>query len=153
MSVAYDPQILRAFVAVVREGSVSRAARLLHLSQPAVSLQLKALAAQTGLILFTRTSHGLAPTRDAAALLSQAERALAALADFGHAAQNLQGAVRGTLRIGTILDPEFTRLGAFLGALIDAAPQVDTALRQAMSGDHLAPLARGALDVAFYLGD
>lgn len=150
---AVEPQALRAFVAVAREGSVSRAAQLLHLSQPAVSLQLKALAQQTGLTLFTRTSRGLAPTRDAAVLLPQAERVLAALADFGQAAQNLHGAVRGTLRIGTILDPEFTRLGAFLGSFIDAAPQADTELRQAMSGDHLAPLARGALDVAFYLGD
>ncbi|MDF1486291.1 LysR family transcriptional regulator [Ramlibacter sp. H39-3-26] len=153
MIAAYDPQTLRAFVAVAREGSVSRAAQALHLSQPAVSLQLKALARQTGLALFTRTAHGLAPTRDAAMLLPQAERALAALADFGQAAQNLRGAVRGTLRIGTILDPEFTRLGAFLGAFLDAAPQADTELRQAMSGDHLAALARGALDVAFYLGD
>ena len=57
---AVEPQALRAFVAVAREGSVSRAAQQLHLSQPAVSLQLKALAQQTGLTLFTRTSRGLA---------------------------------------------------------------------------------------------
>ncbi|KAF1045376.1 LysR family transcriptional regulator [Xylophilus sp.] len=149
----FDPQTLRAFVAVAREGSVSRAARLLHLSQPAVSLQLKNLADATGLVLFTRTPRGLAPTRDAAVLLPQAERALAALADVGHAARQLRGAVRGTLRIGTILDPEFTRLGAFLRALVKSAPQIDTELRQAMSGEHLAPIARGTLDGACYLGD
>lgn len=148
---AVEPQALRAFVAVAREGSVSRAAQLLHLSQPAVSLQLKALAQQTGLTLFTRTSRGLAPTRDAAVLLPQAERVLAALADFGQAAQNLHGAVRGTLRIGTILDPEFTRLGAFLKALVELAPQIRTELRQGMSGDVLAQVMRGDLDVGFFL--
>ena len=57
MAAAPDPQALRAFVAVAREGNVSRAATRLHLSQPAVSLQLKALAEATGLTLFTRTPH------------------------------------------------------------------------------------------------
>ncbi|HWT18236.1 MAG TPA: LysR family transcriptional regulator, partial [Variovorax sp.] len=52
---ALDLQILRAFVLAAREGNVSRAAERLHLTQPAVSLQLKRLAEETGLQLFTRT--------------------------------------------------------------------------------------------------
>jgi DNA-binding transcriptional LysR family regulator len=152
MNAAPEPQTLRAFVAVAREGNVSRAAERLHLSQPAVSLQLKALAESTGLILFTRTPHGLALTPDGAALLPQAEKALAALADFGQAAQSLHNTVRGRLRIGTILDPEFTRLGAFLRELVESAPQIETELRQGMSGEVLAQIGRGELDVGFYLG-
>jgi DNA-binding transcriptional LysR family regulator len=147
-----DPQSLRAFVAVAREGNVSRAAARLNLSQPAVSLQLKSLAESTGLTLFTRTPHGLLLTRDGAALLPQAEKALAALADFGHAAQSLQSSVRGTLRIGTILDPEFIRLGAFLKELVESSPQIETVLRHGMSGDVLDRIDRGELDVGFYLG-
>lgn len=153
MTGAPDPQSLRAFVAVAREGQVSRAAQRLHLSQPAVSLQLKALAAQTGLRLFRRTPGGLALTPEGAALLPQAEKALSALADFGQAAQRLHSTVRGRLRIGTILDPEFTRLGAFLRQLVESAPQVQTELRQGMSGDVLALIQRGELDVGFYLGE
>ena len=145
-------QALRAFVAVAREGKVSRAAEHLHLSQPAVSLQLKALAELTGLTLFTRTPHGLALTPDGAALLPQAEKALAALADFGQAAQSLHSTVRGRLRIGTILDPEFIRLGAFLKELVETAPQIETELRHGMSGEVLAQVLRGELDVGFYLG-
>ncbi len=152
MNAAPEPQTLRAFVAVAREGNVSRAATRLHLSQPAVSLQLKALAENTGLQLFTRTPHGLALTRDGAALLPQAEKALAALADFGQAAQSLHSTVRGRLRIGTILDPEFTRLGAFLKELVETAPQIETELRQGMSGEVLAQIGRSELDVGFYLG-
>ena len=53
---ATDPQTLRAFVAVAREGNVSRAAQRLHLSQPAGSLQLKTLAEATGLQLFSPVS-------------------------------------------------------------------------------------------------
>lgn len=146
-----DPQTLRAFVAVAREGNVSRAAQRLHLSQPAVSLQLKALSEATGLLLFTRTPKGMALTQDGAALLPLADKALAALTDFGHAAAALHHTVRGTLRIGTILDPEFTRLGAFLKTLVESAPQIGTELRQGMSGDVLAQVARGDLDVGFFL--
>lgn len=152
MAAAADPQTLRAFVAVAREGNVSRAALRLHLSQPAVSLQLKHLADSTGLQLFTRMPHGLVLTRDGAALLPQAEKALAALADFSQAALSLHSTVRGRLRIGTILDPEFTRLGAFLKELVESAPQIETELRQGMSGEVLERIGRGELDVGFYLG-
>jgi DNA-binding transcriptional LysR family regulator len=148
-----DPQTLRAFITVAREGSVSRAALRLHLSQPAVSLQLKRMAQSTGLQLFTRTPHGLALTPDGAALLPQAEKTLAALTDFGQAALRLHSTLRGRLRIGTILDPEFIRLGAFLKELVEAAPQIETELRQGMSGEVLARVARSELDVGFYLGE
>ena len=148
---AYDLPSLKAFVAVAREGNVSRAAIRLHLTQPAVSLQIKALQERSSLQLFSRTPKGLALTRDGAALLPQAERVLAALGDFGQAAQSLHNTVRGTLRIGTILDPEFTRLGDFLKQLLESAPQIETELRQSMSGDVLTQLLKRELDVGFYL--
>ncbi|RRH89029.1 LysR family transcriptional regulator [Variovorax beijingensis] len=148
---ALDLQILRAFVLAAREGNVSRAAERLHLTQPAVSLQLKRLAEETGLQLFTRTPHGLALTADGAALLPQAERVLSAVGDLQQAARNLQGTVRGALRIGTILDPEFTRLGVFLRELVESAPQIETELRHGMSGTVLAQVLRGELDVGFHL--
>lgn len=148
---APDLQILRAFVLAAREGSVSRAAERLHLTQPAVSLQLKRLAEETGLQLFTRTPHGLALTADGAALLPQAERVLSAVGDLQQAARNLQGTVRGALRIGTILDPAFTRLGVFLRELVESAPQIETELRHGMSGTVLAQVLRGELDVGFHL--
>jgi DNA-binding transcriptional LysR family regulator len=147
----YDLPSLKAFCFVAREGNVSRAAAKLHLTQPAVSLQIKALQERSGLQLFTRTPKGLALTRDGAALLPQAEKVLAALQDFGQSARSLHSTLRGTLRVGTILDPEFTRLGEFLKQLVELAPQIDTELRQAMSGEVLTQLAQGSLDVGFYL--
>jgi DNA-binding transcriptional LysR family regulator len=149
----YDLASLKAFCAVAREGNVSRAATRLHLTQPAVSLQIKALQERSKLQLFTRTPKGLALTRDGAALLPQAEKVLAALQDFGQSARNLHSTLRGTLRVGTILDPEFTRLGEFLKQLVESAPQIDTELRQAISGEVLTQLAQGDLDVGFYLAD
>ncbi len=142
---------LKAFVAVARLGSVSHAARSLHLSQPAVSLQLKAMQERLGLALFSRAGRGLALTRDGAVLVPQAEKVLSALQDFNQSASSLQVDVRGCLRIGTILDPEFTRLGAFLKELVEAAPQLETELSQHMSGDVLVRVQRGELDGGFYL--
>lgn len=62
-----DTKILRSFAAVAREGNVSRAAEVLNLTQPTVSLHLKRLAEDTGLTLFRRTASGLELTREGAA--------------------------------------------------------------------------------------
>ena len=148
-----DPRLLHAFVTVAREGNVSRAAQRLFLSQPAVSLQLKELADFTRLRLFTRVPNGVLLTHDGETLLACAERALKGLNDFAATAQRMKGGVRGALRVGTILDPDFIRLGAFLHELVDLAPEVQPELQHGMSGTSLAKLLEGTIDVGFYLGD
>lgn len=144
-------QSLRAFVMVAREGSVSRAAARLHLSQPAVSLKLKQLQDELDLKLFQRKPQGLVLTPDGQALLPAAEKALATLSAFEQSARALHSTLRGRLRIGTIVDPEFIRLGAFLHRLVERAPQLETELRQGMSGSVLAQVRDERLDVGFFL--
>ncbi|WLR99686.1 LysR family transcriptional regulator [Shinella sumterensis] len=148
-----DLKTLRAFVTVARAGNVTRAAEELYVTQPAVTLQLKRLARETGLTLFRRTSTGLEVTQEGALLAAKAEQVLAALTDFGQTAGHLATRVRGKLRIGTIIDPEFTRLGGFLNALIESGPGIETTLRHGMSGDVAEGLRRNELDAGFYLGD
>jgi DNA-binding transcriptional LysR family regulator len=147
-----DLTLLRAFVTVAHEGNLTRAAVQLHLTQPAVSLQIKHLQETLGLTLFTRTSHGLSLTRDGQALLPHAERALTAASDVDRAAASLRHEVRGRLRIGTILDPEFLRLGGFLKQLVETWPHIETALRHGMSGWVLEQIRTGELDVGYYIG-
>jgi len=144
-------QSLRAFVTVAREGSVSRAAERLHLTQPAVSLKLKQLQEELDLQLFQRKPQGLVLTPDGQALLPSAEKALAAMAAFDQNARAMHSTVRGRLRIGTIVDPEFIRLGAFLHRLVERAPQLETELRQGMSGSVLEQVRDGRLDVGYFL--
>ncbi|SAL76093.1 LysR family transcriptional regulator [Caballeronia choica] len=148
-----DYTLLRAFAAVAREGNLTRAAAQLHLTQPAVSLQIKNLQEALGVVLFSRTSHGLLLTRDGEALLPHAERALAAANDVWRAAAALRHVVRGRLRIGTILDPDFLRLGGFLRQLVETYPQIETALRHGMSGWVRERVKAGDLDVGFYIGN
>ena len=64
-------QALRCFIMVAREGTVSRAAALLNLTQPAVSLQLKGLEEATGLQLFNRTPSGFTLTEAGATLVEK----------------------------------------------------------------------------------
>jgi DNA-binding transcriptional LysR family regulator len=144
-------QALRCFITVAREGSVSRAAALLHLTQPAVSLQLKALEEAAGLQLFNRTPGGFTLTEAGTALLPLAHKAVSAALDFRAAADALKQSQRSTLRVGTILDPEFTRLGAFVRRLTASAQKIEVFLRHGMSDDVLAQIGNGELDVGYYI--
>lgn len=147
---------LRAFVAVAREGNLTRAAEQLHVTQPAVSLQIKGLQESLNLQLFTRVASGMALTDDGARLLPLAEQTIASMAEFRQGAATLRAndvhTLTGTLAIGTILDPEFIRLGAFLKRLVETYPQLSTELRHGMSGGVLQQVRAGTLDVGYYLG-
>jgi DNA-binding transcriptional LysR family regulator len=143
---------LRAFVTIAQEGNLTRAAERLHLTQPAVSLQLKGLQASLNLQLFTRTPSGMVLSDDGAKLLPFAERVMESVAEFRQGADSLHSTLSGTLSIGTILDPEFIRLGAFLKRLVEGYPQLSTQLQHGMSGWVLQQIKSGALDVGYYLG-
>jgi DNA-binding transcriptional LysR family regulator len=144
-------QALRCFITVAREGIVSRAAAVLHLTQPAVSLQLKGLEESTGLQLFNRTPGGFTLTEAGAALLPLAHKAVSASADFRTVANSLRESLRGTLRVGTILDPESIRLGPFVRSLATSSKKTEVFLRHGMSDDVLAQIGRGELDVGYYI--
>ncbi len=135
-------QALRCFITVAREGTVSRAATLLHLTQPAVSLQLKGLEESTGLQLFNRTPGGFTLTEAGAALLPLAHRTVSASADFRTAADSLRESLRATLRVGTILDPESIRLGSFVRSLATSSKKTEVFLRYGTSDDVLAQIGR-----------
>ncbi|HVL75654.1 MAG TPA: LysR family transcriptional regulator [Noviherbaspirillum sp.] len=143
---------LRAFVTVAREGNLTRAAERLHLTQPAVSLQIKGLQSALGLQLFMRTPSGMSLTDDGAKLLPFAERVMEAVAEFRQGASSLHSTLSGSLAIGTILDPEFIRLGAFLKRLVESHPQLSTRLQHGMSGTVLQQVRSGELDGGFYIG-
>jgi len=88
---------LRAFVAVARERSFTRAAKALDTSQPSVTTAIKQLETGLGLKLFDRSTKVLSLTKASAAFLPGVERILedldATLADFQAAADGTQGSV------------------------------------------------------------
>lgn len=142
----------KAFVFVAREGNLTRAAKRLFLTQSALSLQIKKLQEQLNLVLFERTPHGMKLTGAGQRLLPLAERALQAEDDFCNEAAGLDNAVSGKLRLGTILDPEFLRLGDFLSILTKRHPALMLELTHGMSGSVAKQVKKEQLDVAFTLG-
>lgn len=112
----------RAFLAVLREGSLSAAARALGVAQPTVRRRLEALERSIGVALFTRSPSGLSPT-DAARELGGHAEAMAAAADaFARAASADTDAASGTVRItaSDVVGAEV--LPGLLAGLRDAQP-------------------------------
>src|SRR5882757_3180731 len=97
-----DIKQLKALVTVVEVGSVTRAAELLHLVQPAVTRQIRALEHELGVSLFERTCQGMRPTK---AGISLAERARRALTELDRARAELTpppGLVAGIVTVGLL---------------------------------------------------
>jgi DNA-binding transcriptional LysR family regulator len=147
-----DLNQLRSFAAVAKLGHLTRAAETLHLSQPALSGQIKALEENLGVGLFQRSSSGMALTPSGRTLLGQAETILAAVAQMGHMAQGLRGRPTGRLSLGTVLDPGFLHVGELLARALEKYPQIELDLRQVVSNDALAGVRNGTLDASFYFG-
>ncbi len=89
----------RAFLAVLRSGSLSAAARELGVAQPTVRRRLEALEQSLGFALFTRSPSGLTATREARELGQHAEAMAAAAAAFTRASALDTAAIAGTVRI------------------------------------------------------
>ncbi|MBM3517917.1 MAG: LysR family transcriptional regulator [Alphaproteobacteria bacterium] len=144
--------LLRTFVTVAAQGHLTKAGALLHLSQPAVSGQIKALEDQLELKLFERGPSGMRLTKAGEALLPQAKAVVTQAAEFRKAAKLLKGHLTGKARIGTILDPVVIRLGPLASTLQERHPWLDVRLQHGISTWAAECVSNGALDGAFSLG-
>ncbi len=88
---------LQSFRAVVREGSFTAAAKKLHMTQPAVSLHIKALEEELGTRLLDRDGRGVRLTDAGTVLLEAADAALANLQEAARRIEELQAPERGTV--------------------------------------------------------
>jgi DNA-binding transcriptional LysR family regulator len=93
---------LRIFSSVARHRSFTHAARELHLTQPAVSMQVKALEALAGLPLFERVGREVVLSEAGAELLAHAQVALRALEDAEDALAALRGLGTGRVSIAVV---------------------------------------------------
>ncbi|MGM3277072.1 LysR family transcriptional regulator [Ralstonia sp. 24A2] len=143
---------LKAILAVARTGQLARAAEQLHLTQSAISKQIKGLEDELGVLLFDRTPTGMTVTAAGRRLLPIAGRVVDATQEMTALASSLRGNVSGVLRLGTIIDPESIRLGPLLAALLQFYPHIDVTLAHGISGSVLQMLRDGQVDAGFYLG-
>ncbi|HSD75424.1 MAG TPA: LysR family transcriptional regulator [Steroidobacteraceae bacterium] len=93
---------LRVFAVVARNLSFTRAARDLHLSQPAVSQQIKLLEEDIGLPLFEQIGRRVQLTAAGAELLRYANEMLELVREAGEALAAMRGLKRGVLKLGAV---------------------------------------------------
>jgi DNA-binding transcriptional LysR family regulator len=143
---------LRSFAAVAEAGHLTRAAERLHVSQPAVSAQIKALEDELGVPLFERVSSGMMLTAAGRKLLPVAQSVLDAAQSLRMRAKALQGEVTGRARVGTVSDPDFTRAGELLAGALAAHPLLEIEIHHEVSGNAFHKVRDGELDASFYYG-
>jgi len=136
---------MRAFVAVAEAGSMSKAARLLHVSQPALSQTITALERRLGVQLLVRTSTGVRAT-DAGTTLLGESRAVLARHDQALAAV-ARHTTTGVLRVGVPLELPPELLPAALARLAETYPDTRVQARHLSSVAQVAALRAGELDV------
>ncbi|MEU7423049.1 LysR substrate-binding domain-containing protein [Streptomyces sp. NPDC040750] len=141
-------QQLQYFVAVAETRHFTRAAELVHVAQPSLSQQIKALERELGADLFLRARGNITLTDAGEALLPLARRILADADTARHEVQELAQLRRGRVRLGATPSLCTGLLPDVLRAFHDRYPGVRLLIEESGSHDLVRELARGALDLA-----
>ncbi|MEU4089212.1 LysR family transcriptional regulator [Streptomyces aureus] len=141
-------QQLQYFVAVAETRHFTRAADLVHVAQPSLSQQIKALERELGADLFLRARGNITLTDAGEALLPLARRILADADTARHEVQELAQLRSGRVRLGATPSLCTGLLPDVLRAFHDRYPGIRLLIEEGGSHDLVRGLARGALDLA-----
>ncbi len=140
---------VRSFLSIAETLHFGRTAELIHLSQPALSLQIRALEKEVGVRLFERnrrrttlTAAGLAFRDDAAAAVSQLDQAIRRARLVAHGKL-------GLLRVGFISTAGNEIVPNIVRQFRDSNPEVEFSLRNILTTDQIQMLGAGSLDIGF----
>ena len=142
---------LRYFVTVAEELHFGRAAKKLHISQPPLSMQIRALEAELGVMLFNRTQRSVALTQAGNALLGEARDILARVDQAVLMTRRVSRGEIGELAIGFISVADYNVLPVVLREFRRAFPLVNLTLRESTTDAQIRDLLAGRIDVGFVL--
>ena len=137
---------LRYFVAVAETLSFRGAAEKLHIAQPPLSAQIKALETELGVVLLERTTRSVRLTHAGRVFLEEARGVLAASAQAEQRARLAGQGLVGTLRIGIIAPVANAWLAVILRQFRRQCPGVQLSLFSLTSAEQLQRLRVGELD-------
>ena len=143
-----DLKLLKAFVGVAEHGTVSKAAEVLHITQPALSRQIRSLEHQAGFDLFERAGRGLTLTPRGTQLLTECQGLLTHADALSERTRRLR---RGDLQVLRIAATSLTieaLFPTFLGRYAGQVPDIRLVLLDAHAVDHLGMLERGEGDIS-----
>ncbi|MEO1063926.1 MAG: LysR substrate-binding domain-containing protein [Actinomycetota bacterium] len=144
-----DLRQIESFVAVAEELHFGRAAARVHLSQPALSQQIKRLEQELGFELLTRTQRRVGLTAPGTTFLDHARRVLADVEEMVTVTRRAAAGRTGTLRLGYVGSALFGVVPTVMRAMRTEAPDVQVTLVELRTDEQLAAMRHGRLDAGF----
>lgn len=143
---------LEYLVAVANHGSFSAAAEKCFVTQPSLSMQVKNLEEELGVILLDRSKKPVIPTEAGVAVLQQAREALTAFYRVNEVVSDLKGEISGLLRLGVIPTIAPYLVHRFVPDFVRKYPKVELQIREMQTADIVDALNRDVLDAAILAG-
>ena len=141
-----DLEALRSFFHVAREKSFSRAAKNLHISQPAMSVRIKQLETELGERLFDRARKGVALTEAGSVLFTSAEKIFADVEEARRKLSALKDSGGGHVRLGCSDTASLYLMPPVLKKFRKRFPAAEITIRNAHTAEICDLLVRGELD-------
>lgn len=138
---------VEVFKAIMDSGSITEAARVLRISQPAISKALKLLEFDLGLQLFIRTTKGIAATDEARALYAEVERTYFGMQNLARFASNLRDRKQGRLVVTVIPTLSVAWLPMIAARFTLAHPGVTLSLHSGSSAEAVRLVGSGEIDI------
>lgn len=147
MNISLD--LYRLFYVVAKEGSISKAASILFISQPAITLQIKKLESELGVSLFTRTKHGVVLTEEGNVLFEYIKSAMDNIINGENALSNLKNLDSGIIRIGASTTVSKHVVIPYLEKFHEMYPKIEIQIVNSLTTNLLKELRNGNLDILF----
>ncbi|WP_291719452.1 LysR substrate-binding domain-containing protein [Magnetospirillum sp. 64-120] len=143
---------LRYFLSIVEHRSLSRAAEVLHVAQPALSLHLKRLEAQFGCQLVHRTTRGVVPTESGQRLAQQARALLEKTANLVDEVRGFEATPSGPAMIGIPTSVGTILTVPLVKRVREKFPDIRLKVLEALSGHMREWVLSGEVDMAIIFG-
>ncbi len=143
---------LHSFIAISKTGNLTRAAKLMNISQSAMSSQIKALEGELNMVLFKRKARGMQLTKKGRQLLEDAVHIVRMSEKMKQKAADLQDRVAGELNIGINTDPEFLQVSDISRKMKKFVPGVNLSFIETQTFETIKMLKNEQVDVGFHYG-
>ena len=143
---------LEYFLAVANCGSFSIAADHCFVTQPSLSMQIKSLEEELGVMLLDRSKKPVIPTEAGEVVLSQVRETLKEYKTIKEVVSQLKGEIAGKIRLGVIPTIAPYLLHKFIPEFVQRYPKVELEVREMKTEDIVNALNRESIDVALVAG-
>lgn len=143
---------LEYLLAVANCGSFSQAAELCFVTQPSLSMQIKSLEEELGVVLLDRSKKPVVPTEAGEVVLEQTRETLRAFHSIREAVQELKGEMSGKLRLGVIPTIAPYLMHRFIPTFVRDYPKVELEISEMKTADIVEALKHDRIDAALVAG-